>query len=69
MANAETKINVSYLSNNIKVGSLGKISADGYGVGVVFENDTKLSTSIGYSSISKAGLTLSAFTTGLCFTN
>ena len=29
-ANAETKINASYLSNNIKAGSLGKISADGY---------------------------------------
>lgn len=67
MANAETKINVSYLSNNIKVGSLGKISADGYGVGIVFENDTKLSTSFGYSSISEAGLTLSAFTTGLFY--
>ena len=38
MANAETKINVSYLSNNIKVGSLGKISADRYCVGIVFEN-------------------------------
>ena len=67
MANAETKIHATYLSNNVKVGSLGKISADGYGVGIEFRGDTKLSTSIGYSSISEAGLTLSQFSTQLAY--
>ena len=59
---AETKLSTSYLSNNVKTGSQ-KISADGYDISIQFEYESGLSTSVGYSSISGSGLTLSTITT------
>jgi len=67
IANAESNINVSYGSNNVNVSNGGKISVDGYSIGIVFDNVTKVSSSFGYSSTSGAGLTLTTFTTGLFY--
>ena len=43
IANAESNINVSYGSNNVNVSNGGKISVDGYSIGIEFDNVTKLS--------------------------
>ena len=67
IANAESNINISYGSNNVNVSNGGKISVDGYSIGIVFDNVTKVSSSFGYSSTSGAGLTLTTFTTGLFY--
>lgn len=61
IANAETKIGVSYISNTVNISGFGKLSADGYGINIISEGESKFSTSIGYSSISEQGLTLSVF--------
>ena len=63
---AETKLSTSYLSNNVKTGSQ-KISADGYDISIQFEYESGLSTSVGYSSISGSGLTLSTITTIIAY--
>ena len=63
VANAETKIGVSYISNTVNFSSIGKYTFDGYGISIISEGESKLSTSIGYSSIGGADLTFSQFST------
>ena len=63
IANAETKIGVSYISNTFNIDGLVKITGDGFGINIISEGESKLSTSIAYSSISGSGLTLSGFST------
>ena len=44
IANAETKIGVSYISNTVNVSGYGKLSADGYGINIISEGESKFST-------------------------